>query len=36
MAESTVGEADQPATREARIREASTGLVEKFPLKKKK
>lgn len=36
MAESTVGDADQPATREARIREASTGLVEKFPLKKKK
>lgn len=36
IAESTVGDADPPATREARIREASTGLIEKFPLKKKK
>ena len=36
IAESTVGDADAPAAREARIREAATGLIEKFPLKKKK
>ena len=36
IAESTVGDADAPAAREARIREAATGLILKFPLKKKK
>ena len=36
IAESTVGDADDAATREARIREAATGLILKFPLKKKK
>jgi uncharacterized protein DUF4136 len=36
IAESTVEDTDSPAVREARIRDAAEGLVEKFPLKKKK
>ncbi len=36
IAESTVGDGDSAGTREARIRDAAAGLVEKFPLKKKK
>ena len=36
IAESTVGDGDSPAAREARIREAADGLVQRFPLKKKK
>jgi hypothetical protein len=36
IAESTVDEAATDAQREARIREASEGLVQRFPLKKKK
>jgi hypothetical protein len=36
IAESTVGDGDSPAAREARIRDAAAGLVQKFPLKKKK
>jgi hypothetical protein len=36
IAESTVGDGDAPATRDARIREAATGLILKFPLAKKK
>jgi hypothetical protein len=36
IAESTVGDGDSPSAREARIRDAAAGLVEKFPLKKKK
>ena len=35
MAESTVTDTDAPAVREARIREAAAGLVQKFGLKKK-
>jgi Domain of unknown function (DUF4136) len=36
MAQSTLDESATDATREARIREACEGLIEKFPLKKKK
>lgn len=36
IAESTVGDGDSTAEREARIRDATAGLVQKFPLQKKK
>ena len=36
VAQSTVSDGDSPQTREERIREASTELVKRFPLKKKK
>jgi hypothetical protein len=36
IAQSTVSDGDSPQVREARIREASTELVKRFPLKKKK
>ena len=36
IAESTVHEGATDAQRETRIREASEGLVQRFPLKKKK
>ena len=36
IAESTVTDTDKPAVREARIRDAAVGLVQRFPLKKKK
>ena len=36
VAQSTVNDGDSQATRESRLREASTELVKRFPLKKKK
>ena len=36
VAQSTVTEGDSEATRESRLREASTELIKRFPLKKKK
>jgi hypothetical protein len=36
LAQSTVEDTDSTAVREARIREAVQGLIDKFPLKKKK
>lgn len=36
IAESTVTDTDKPDVREARIRDAAAGLVQRFPLKKKK
>ena len=36
IAESTVGDGDSTAERDARIRDATAGLVQKFPLQKKK
>ena len=36
IAQSAVGDTDTPEEREARVREATTELIKKFPLKKKK
>ena len=36
VAQSTVGDDDSPEKRDARLRDASTGLVKRFPVKKKK
>jgi hypothetical protein len=36
VAQSTIGDDDSPEKRDTRLRDASTGLVKRFPVKKKK